>query len=144
MGRIVSVNISKSKGTEKEPVEHVTVRLNHGVDGDAHSGDWHRQISLLARESIDKMVEKGFDLRPGSFAENITTEGLVLEDLPLGTRLVSGSVELEVTQIGKKCHTKCNIFHQVGDCIMPKEGIFTRVIKPGDLHKDAQITVKKN
>lgn len=143
MGKIVSLNISTAKGTEKVPVDSVLVRPDHGMEGDAHAGRWHRQISLLAQESIDTMIEKGLDLRPGSFAENITTMGLDLASLPLGTRLVSGPVELEITQIGKKCHSKCNIFNQVGDCIMPKEGIFAKVVKAGTLFKGADIAVIK-
>ncbi len=133
MGTIVSLNVSRKKGVNKEPVESVTVRVDHGIEGDAHAGDWHRQISLLAEESIDFMRAKGLELAPGAFAENITTKGIDLPHLPIGTRLVCGEVELEVTQIGKKCHKGCEIFKQVGDCIMPREGIFTKVIKPGSL-----------
>lgn len=140
MGKIVSLNISKSKGISKEAVDQVTVRLNHGIEGDAHAADWHRQISLLAQESIDKMIAMGLDLAPGAFAENVTTEGIELTALPIGARLVCGEVELEITQIGKKCHSKCNIFQQVGDCIMPKEGVFAKVIKPGILHKGAALS----
>ncbi|OGQ96485.1 MAG: molybdenum cofactor sulfurase [Deltaproteobacteria bacterium RIFOXYD12_FULL_57_12] len=143
MGTILSINISTTKGTSKEPVETVEVRPEHGLEGDAHAGDWHRQVSLLAQESIDKMRAKGLDLAPGAFAENLTTSGLDLTALPIGTRLVSGAVELEITQIGKKCHTKCNIYSQVGDCIMPKEGVFARVITAGLLHKGAEIIVKE-
>lgn len=141
MGKIVSLNISKEKGTAKEAVDQVTVRLNHGIEGDAHAADWHRQISLLAQESIDKMIALGLDLMPGSFAENVTTAGINLTALPIGARLVSGEVELEITQIGKKCHSKCNIYQQVGDCIMPREGVFAKVIRPGALHKGAAISI---
>lgn len=143
MGKIVSLNISKTTGTSKEPVESVMVKADHGIVGDAHARDWHRQVSLLALESIDKMRAKGLDLEPGSFAENITTQGIDLLNLPIGTRLVTDSVELEITQIGKKCHTKCNIFQQVGDCVMPKEGVFAKVIKEGVIHKDADISIKQ-
>lgn len=143
MGTIISLNISTAKGTRKRQVDEVQVRPDHGIEGDAHAGDWHRQISLLAQESIDKMVAKGLVLEPGAFAENITTAGLELPGLPIGTRLVSGEVEIEVTQIGKKCHAKCDIHQTVGDCIMPREGIFARVITPGTLYKGAELAVKQ-
>lgn len=135
MGKIVSLNISREKGVNKEPVESVELVVDHGIKGDAHAGNWHRQISLLAEESIDFMRAKGLELEPGAFAENITTIGIDLPKLPIGTRIVSGGVELEVTQIGKKCHHGCEIFKQVGDCIMPREGIFVKVLQPGALHK---------
>ena len=141
MAKIVSLNVSTSKGESKEPVDSVVVRPDHGVEGDAHAGDWHRQISLLAMESIDLMIAKGAELKPGDFAENITTEGIDLANLPIGTRLISGGVEMEITQIGKKCHAKCNIFTKVGDCIMPRQGVFAKVIKGGALHRGAEITV---
>ncbi|WP_456386796.1 MOSC domain-containing protein [Desulfolithobacter sp.] len=133
MGKIVSLNISSKKGVNKEPVEEVELRVDHGIEGDAHAGKWHRQVSLLAQESIDFMRAKGLELEPGAFAENITTEGIDLARLPVGTRLRAGEVLLEVTQIGKKCHKGCAIFQQVGDCIMPREGIFAKVIVPGIL-----------
>ena len=135
MGTIISLNISKEKGVNKEPVAHAELRVDHGMVGDAHAGDWHRQVSLLAEESIDFMRNKGLELEPGAFAENITTEGLDLAHLPIGTRLGNGEVVLEVTQIGKKCHHGCAIFKQVGDCIMPREGIFAKVITPGTLRR---------
>ncbi len=134
MGTIISLNVSRKKGVNKEPVQSVLVRVDHGIEGDAHAGDWHRQISLLAEESIHCMRARGLELEPGAFAENITTLGIDLPRLPVGSRLVCGEVELEVTQIGKKCHKGCAIFQQVGDCIMPKEGIFTKVIRSGRLH----------
>jgi len=143
MGKIVSLNVSTTTGTSKTPVDSIRVKIDHGMEGDAHARDWHRQISLLAVESIDKMREKGLELAPGSFAENITTQGLDLLNLPIGTRLVSGEVELEITQIGKKCHAKCNIFQQVGDCVMPREGVFAKVIKEGVLKTGDEITVKE-
>jgi len=135
MGKIISLNISREKGVNKEPVESVEVKVDHGMVGDAHAADWHRQISLLAEESIDFMRAKGLELTPGAFAENITTEGIDLAHLPIGTRMGNGEVVLEVTQIGKKCHQGCAIFKQVGDCIMPREGIFTKVIVPGVLRR---------
>jgi MOSC domain-containing protein YiiM len=141
VARIVSLNISGSKGISKEPVAEVILHPEHGIEGDAHAGPWHRQISLLAIENIQEQVGKGFDLYPGSYAENITTEGLELSSLPLGTRLLAGNVELEITQIGKKCHAKCAIHQQVGDCIMPREGVFAKVISGGVLRVGQGIKV---
>ena len=137
MARVEAVCISENKGERKKPVESVELRENHGIVGDTHAGDWHRQVSLLAQESIDKMIALGLDVSAGDFAENITTSGIDLVSLPIGSRLQAGDTLLEVTQIGKECHTRCAIFYQAGDCVMPKEGIFTRVItggtvKPGD------------
>lgn len=137
MGQVVAVCISENKGERKTPVQAVELRENHGIVGDAHAGDWHRQVSLLASESIAKMRSLGLDVDSGDFAENITTSGIELVSLPIGTRLRVGETELEVTQIGKECHTRCAIYYQAGDCVMPKEGIFARVItggvvRPGD------------
>ncbi len=131
---IVSVNISKEKGVIKQPVNEVTL-TNLGIEGDAHSGEWHRQISLLAEESI-KRFEKtlGRELHYGEFAENITTRGVELKDCQVGDRFIGNNMELEVTQIGKKCHgSGCAIFQLVGNCVMPIEGIFCKVIKGGIL-----------
>lgn len=135
--KIVAVCISENKGERKKPVDSVELRREHGIVGDAHAGDWHRQVSLLASESIAKMQRLGLDVTNGDFAENLTTEGIDLVSLPIGARLKIGESLLEVTQIGKECHTRCAIFHQAGDCVMPKEGIFAKVIeegtiKPGD------------
>lgn len=132
-GQIVAVCISERKGERKTPVEQVTLKADHGIVGDAHAGDWHRQVSLLAKESIDKMRALGLDVDNGDFAENLTTQGINLPELPIGTRLQIGECLLEVTQIGKECHTRCAIYHQAGDCVMPKEGIFARVIQGGSL-----------
>ena len=137
MAQVLAVCISENKGERKKPVESVVLRENHGIVGDAHAGDWHRQVSLLAQESIDKMRKLGLDVNAGDFAENITTNGIDLVSLPIGARLQIGETLLEVTQIGKECHTRCAIFYQAGDCVMPKEGIFVRVItggtiRPGD------------
>lgn len=136
-GKVVAVCISDNKGERKKPVAEVELRENHGIVGDAHAGDWHRQVSLLAIESIDKMRQLGLDVTTGDFAENLTVEGIDLPSLPIGTRLAVGEALLEVTQIGKECHTRCAIYHQAGDCVMPKEGIFARVlqgavVRPGD------------
>ena len=137
MSKVVAVCISKNKGERKTPVENVNLLPNHGIDGDAHAGDWHRQVSLLAQESIEKMQRLGLSVKAGDFAENITTSGIDLPRLPIGTKLKVGATLMEVTQIGKECHTRCAIYYQAGDCVMPKEGIFTKVlqgggIKPGD------------
>ncbi len=129
--RVVAVCISKNKGERKTPVASVELVVNHGIAGDAHAGEWHRQVSLLARESIAKMQQMGLAVDAGDFAENITTEGIDLPSLPIGTRLAIGPTLLEVTQIGKECHTRCAIYYQAGDCVMPKEGIFARVITGG-------------
>jgi MOSC domain-containing protein YiiM len=132
--QLVAVCISKNKGERKTPVELVELRLNHGIVGDGHAGDWHRQISLLAKESIDKMRTMGLDVNNGDFAENLTTVGIDLPKLPVASHLQIGECLLEVTQIGKECHTRCAIYHQAGDCVMPKEGIFAKVLKGGYLH----------
>ena len=144
MGRIIAVCTSEKKGTRKTPVAEVKIEAGCGVAGDAHADcQTHRQVSLLAVESIDKMRRQGFNLKPGDFAENITTEGIDLVSLPVGTRILAGDeVVLEMSQIGKECHAACAIRKQVGDCIMPQEGIFTRVIrggkvKPGDAIRPA-------
>lgn len=135
--RIVSINISNKKGERKKPVEEVMLKTDYGIEGDAHaSSDWHRQVSLLAKESIRKMQDLGLDVDSGDFAENITTEGISLVSLPVGTRLtIANSVELEISQIGKACYDRCAIYYQAGDCVMPKEGIFARVLKGGKIKK---------
>ncbi|HWR57750.1 MAG TPA: MOSC domain-containing protein [Thermodesulfovibrionales bacterium] len=142
-GRIVSINISDGKGVRKKPVKEVVLKTEYGIVGDAHaSSEWHRQVSLLALESIKKMQEMGLDVKPGDFAENITTQGIDLPSLPIGTRLVVGEdIDLEVSQIGKECHTRCAIYYQAGDCVMPKEGIFARVIKGGKIREGDIITI---
>jgi MOSC domain-containing protein YiiM len=137
MAKIVATCVSQNKGERKTPVEQVELRPEHGIIGDAHAGDWHRQVSLLAQESIAKMQALGLDVDKGDFAENLTTEGIDLVHLAIGTRLRVGATLLEVTQIGKECHNRCAIYDQAGDCVMPKEGIFARVItggvvRPGD------------
>lgn len=133
-GTVTSVNVSEKTGVAKENVNRRTVLKNHGLEGDAHAGSWHRQVSLLADESIQLMKEKGLDVKPGAFGENLTTGGIELSSLPVGQRLKIGeSVVLEVTQIGKECTSPCAIYYQVGDCIMPREGIFAAVIEEGEI-----------
>jgi len=129
---VVAVCRSDNKGERKKNVGEARILADYGLEKDAHSGDWHRQVSLLALESINKMRENGFDVNPGDFAENITTEGVELVGLPLGTRLQLGEeVLLEVTQLGKECHDRCAIYYLAGDCVMPREGIFARVLQGG-------------
>ena len=131
-GRINAISVSKEKGTQKVNVSEAELKTDFGIIGDAHAGSTHRQVSLLAVESIEKMVAKGAKVSPGNFAENITTEGIDLLLLEVGSKLKLGeSTELEITQFGKQCHSRCEIFKQVGNCIMPREGIFAKVIKPG-------------
>jgi len=133
-GRIKAISVSEQKGTRKVNVPEAQLRADFGIVGDAHAGKWHRQVSLLGVESIDKMVARGARVSPGDFAENITTEGIDLLDLSVGSKLKLGeSAELEITQFGKECHDKCEIFEQVGDCIMPREGIFAKVTKAGQI-----------
>lgn len=142
MAKVVAVNISEKKGTIKTPMKEGRFLKNHGLEGDAHAGNWHRMVSLLAQESIDKMIAQGVEgLDAGKFAENITTEGIKLHTLPIGSRLKIGETIQEVTQIGKECHTGCAIKQQVGECIMPKEGIFTKIIKEGIIHPGDPIEI---
>src|SRR4030042_972375 len=146
MATIIAVCKSKTKGTRKEVIDEGILREDYGLIGDAHADCCtHRQVSLLAVESIDKMRSMGFDVGPGDFAENLTTEGLQLASLPIGTRLSIGKdILLEVTQIGKDCHAKCAIYRQIGKCIMPKEGVFARVIHGGSVKAEDQIRIKND
>jgi len=141
--KVVSVNISPGKGEKKTPAECGRLIADFGFKGDGHSGDWHRQVSLLANESIDKMKALGLDVGCGDFAENLTTKGINLVTLSLGTRLAIGDeVLLEVTQIGKECHNRCAIYYQAGNCIMPKEGIFAKVISGGEIKAGDRIRME--
>ena len=141
MASVVAVCISEQKGTQKHEVPEIQLKIDHGIVGDAHAGNWHRQVSLLAQESMEKMKAVFPDIPVGAFAENILTEGLTLFTLPVGTRLRVGEVLLEVTQIGKECHAHCAIRQQVGDCVMPREGIFTIVLEEGTIRAGDTITV---
>ena len=141
-GRILAVCSSERKGERKKEIGHGLLIENFGLQGDAHAGDWHRQISLLGDESIDKMRSLGLDVGAGDFAENLTIIGINLPALPIGTRLrVGATALLEVTQIGKECHHHCAIYEQAGDCIMPREGIFARVLCGGPISKDDVVVV---
>ncbi len=132
-GKVIAVCTSKKKGTRKQNINQAELRPDWGIVGDAHAADWHRQVSLLAWESIEKMRAVGLNVNVGSFAENITTEGMSLVDLPVGTRLRLGEALVEVTQIGKVCHDRCAVYYQAGDCVMPREGIFVRVHEGGQV-----------
>ncbi len=142
-GKVVSINISDKKSVRKKPTKEAVIKTDFGIEGDAHaSSKWHRQVSLLALESIKKMQGMGLKVKPGDFAENITTEGIDLLKLPVGTKMTIGnSIEAEVSQIGKKCHTRCEIYYQAGECVMPKEGIFVKVIRGGKIKEGDEITV---
>jgi molybdopterin adenylyltransferase len=139
--RIHAISVSKTKGVRKDNVAFAELRPDHGIVNDAHAGTWHRQVSLLAKESIDQMIEKGLRVGPGDFAENITTEGVDLTALPIGGRMRLGTeVLVEVTQKGKTCHDRCEIFYKAGDCVMPREGIFVRVLSGGTIYTGDSIT----
>jgi MOSC domain-containing protein YiiM len=141
-GRVLAVNISEKKGTKKINIKSCALLKDFGLEADAHAGPWHRQVSLLANESIEKMKVKGLKVGYGDFAENITTEGIDLVHLPIGTDIQIGkSVILRVTQIGKECHTRCAIYYQAGDCVMPKEGIFAEVITEGKVKVGDQVLI---
>jgi len=144
MPNVVAVCISDVKGVIKTPVDEIFVKIDHGVVGDAHAGEWHRQVSLLASESVDKLRDRMPDLGAGVFAENILTEGICLYELPIGTRMQAGEAIIEVTQIGKDCHNEgCAIKRQTGDCVMPREGIFASVLKEGVIKPGDKIYVQE-
>jgi MOSC domain-containing protein YiiM len=132
--KVESVNIAAEKGVQKHEVPEIVLKENFGIVGDAHAGDWHRQVSLLAGEAVDAMKAKGLDLAAGAFGENIVTRGVDWSRARVGDMIVIGGVELEITQIGKECHSRCAIYYAAGDCIMPKQGIFARVRKGGTIH----------
>ncbi len=140
--RILDVCISERRGTQKHPVDQIEMKVGHGIVGDAHAGDWHRQVSLLGRESVEKVqCHIDFELKSGDFAENVLTEGLKLYELKVGTRLRIGTALCEVTQIGKECHMNCAIREKAGDCVMPREGIFARVLEDGIARAGDYVTV---
>lgn len=140
-GKVVAVSVSEKKGMKKRNVESAELKTNFGIIGDVHAGSENRQVSLLAEEAIEKMKSKGLKLKPGDFAENITTQGIDLLSLKIGDRLRIGTdVVLEIAQIGKECHTKCSIYYRAGDCIMPREGMFARVLNGGAIKRDDAIT----
>lgn len=141
-GKVLAVNISEDKGTKKANIQSCALLKDFGLKGDAHGGPWHRQVSLLANESIEKMRAIGLNVGYGDFAENITTEGIDLVHLPIGTKIrIGNSVILRVTQIGKECHERCAIYYQAGDCVMPKEGIFAEVVSQGEVKVRDEIII---
>ena len=140
-GEIKAICMSEKKGTSKRPVEEALFITEHGLKGDAHAGDWHRQVSFLALEEIEDFRRRGGEVEFGDFGENIVAEGIAFDQLPVGTRLKAGEVFFEVTQIGKKCHSHCEIFRQVGDCIMPRKGVFGRVLHGGRLKAGDTLTI---
>jgi MOSC domain-containing protein YiiM len=139
--KIISIAISSKKGTRKTQVKEANVLKNHGLEGDAHAGPWHRQVSFLSGENIEKAREQGLEVTFGDFAENIATLGVCWEELPVGARVRLGeTVVIEISQIGKTCHKKCAIYYQAGDCIMPKKGVFGKVIEGGVIKPDDTIS----
>lgn len=142
-GKVLSVNISDKKGEKKRNIGKCRLLKGKGLVNDAHAGYMHRQVSLLGKESVEKIRAKGLDVRFGDFAENLTTEGVILYELPVGTKMkVGDEVILRVSQIGKECHTRCAIFQQVGDCVMPREGIFAEVLHEGEITIDDEIEIE--
>lgn len=139
---VIAVCLSEKKGIQKHEVPEIDLVFGHGITGDAHAGNWHRQVSLLADESVDKMRALGWELAPGAFAENILTRGIELRTLPVGTVLEIGETELAVTQIGKECHNDCAIKQTTGKCVMPTEGIFAIVLRGGKVKPGDEIQVK--
>lgn len=141
MGKILAICISEKKGTQKKEVASAVLKPDWGIVGDAHAGNWHRQVSLLSVEKIEDFRAKGAEVDFGAFGENLVVEGFDLRKIPVGTRFQAGEAVLELTQIGKECHSHCNIYHTMGDCIMPREGVFTKVIKGGDICPGTEITM---
>lgn len=133
MGKIMAVCISEKRGTQKKNIDKVRLIENFGLEGDAHGGNWHRQVSLLSYEKVRVFEEKGISVEDGAFGENLLVEGFDFKTLPVGTRFRCGEALLEMTQIGKECHSHCEIYQAVGDCIMPREGVFARVLHGGEI-----------
>lgn len=141
-GTVVAVCTSKEKGTAKQNVHTIQLQVNHGIVGDAHAGNWHRQVSLLSYDKVEEFRKTGAQVEAGAFGENILVQGIDFKNLPVGTRLRCGAVQLEMTQIGKECHAHCAIYHQVGDCIMPREGVFAKVLQNGQITVGDKIYVE--
>lgn len=133
MGKVLAVCISEKRGTSKKDIKEGKFIEGFGIEGDAHGGNWHRQVSLISKEKIDAFNALGAEVDKGAFGENLIVEGYNFKELPIGTKLKCNEVILEITQIGKECHSHCEIFHRVGDCIMPREGVFARVINGGKI-----------
>ena len=143
MGKITAICISERRGTAKKFVDAANFITEFGIGGDAHAGDWHRQVSFLGQNEIDAFKARGAQVEAGAFGENIVAEGFTFKNLPVGTRLKSGDVFFEITQIGKECHSHCAIYHQVGDCIMPREGVFARVLHGGKISVGDELELAK-
>lgn len=141
MGKVMAINISENKGTQKKNIHSARLIENFGIENDAHAGNWHRQVSLLSYEKIEEFKAKGASIQDGSFGENLIISGYDLKTLPIGTQLRCGEVLLEVTQIGKSCHSRCEIYKIMGDCIMPREGIFAKVLHGGVISEGDDIEV---
>ena len=141
MGKVLAVCTSETKGVHKRDVKTARFIEDFGIEDDAHAGKWHRQVSLLSADKIDEFRAKGAEVIDGDFGENLIVEGIDFKALPIGTRFTCNDVILELSQIGKECHTKCNIYYSMGDCIMPREGVFARVIKGGTISSDDELVV---
>ena len=144
MGSVQAVCVSDEKGVRKVEVSSICLEENFGIIGDAHAGRWHRQVSLLPYEAVEAFKSRGAEIEEGVFGENIIVEGFDLKSLPLGSRFLCNDVVLELTQIGKECHSHCDIYNTMGDCIMPREGVFTRVIRGGTISKGDTIELGEN
>ena len=142
MGIVKAICISEKRGTKKIDIKRGMLIENYGIEGDAHAGDWHRQVSLLGYERVEEFREKGADVEDGAFGENLLVSGFDFKTFPIGTQFVCNEVILELTQVGKQCHSHCEIYHQVGDCIMPREGVFTKVLHGGEIAVGDQFEVK--
>lgn len=133
MGKVMAICISEKRGTQKVNINEANFIEDYGIEQDAHAGNWHRQVSLISLERIEEFKQRGAQVEPGAFGENVIVQGIDFKNLPVGTRLKCNEVVLEMTQIGKQCHHHCQIYHQVGDCIMPREGVFAKVLKGGHI-----------
>lgn len=131
--KIIALNTSERKGTQKQATNSVNLIANHGIEGDAHAGNWHRQVSFLGQECITKFNQQGAEVKPGAFGENIIVDGIDFTTLPIGTKVACNQTEMEITQIGKECHDRCQIYFKMGDCIMPRNGVFAKVIRGGKI-----------
>ena len=143
MGKVLGICVSEKRGTQKKEVNEAVLKENWGIEGDAHAGDWHRQVSLLSFEKIEAFRERGADVDFGAFGENLIVEGYDLRRLPVGTRFRIGEAVLELTQIGKECHSHCEIYKKMGDCIMPREGVFARVLHGGTIQTGDELYVRE-
>ena len=141
MGKIIAVNISEKKGTQKKNVHRAKLIEEFGIENDAHAGKWHRQVSLLSFDKIEEFRARGAEVEDGAFGENLVVQGIDFATLPIGTKFVCNDVVLELTQIGKECHSGCAIFKKMGECIMPKQGVFTRVLHGGTIRPGDELTI---